>query len=216
MNFEENNMTFYMKTDPFKNIVEFDINSLRSYIVKEPCVIELETKILYDAIRNIKKEESIKLRLKNDNTLILHNERTDLTKTMEVKEIEFFAEGNIPTSQNKIKIERKAFDNVCKEAKTSKSEVIIEAGKKFIKFSTKPLQGCKTEKTFGKFDDVSISISMTCNNFFSLGKLFKPTGVVSVSTPSNEMIVFSSEIGNIAMNTLIIFASKETEQEDKE
>lgn len=184
----------------------------------EQCYLSIETKNMFDAIRNIKKDISVNIKYKGGSSLHIINTRTQEIKKIHVEQLDIFEYRPIKIRDTKaINMTFKNFEDVCKESKPSKSNIKIKIRDKSLSFSTKNSQGYSYSSCYGKrTSNILMKIEMRNKDFFALGKMFKSSKLLNIYPPEEDsdskILIFSFPVDIMAQG---IFAIVD-EEEDSE
>lgn len=188
----------------------------------QQCYLSIETKNMFDAIRNIKKDISVNIKYKGGNHLHILNMKTKEIKKIQVETLDIFEYRPIKIRDVKaINITFKNFEDVCKESKPSKTNIKLKIKDKSISFSTKNCQGYSYSSSYGKkTSNVLMKLEMKNKEFFALGKMFKSSKLLSIYPPedgsSSKLLIFSFPVDIMAQGIFaIVEEDEENEDEDE-
>lgn len=200
----------------------FNINMWDNFELKDTEIIyfKVETKYIFDAIRNIKKDIPVKFTYRGKKHITLLNMKTNEIKKIDAEKLDYFEFRPIKIDNNKaIVMKKKYFEDICKETKLSKSKVSITIQDKSITFSTDPPQGCSYTTTYGKKTKNNLMrLKIANKDFFVLGKLFKSSQLLNIYPPNEnqdkKILTFSFSVDTMANGIFLI--SEEHDVEDDE
>jgi len=204
--------------------LQFNTDICSKYDITEDEDIEqhylcVETRNMFDAIRNIKKDISVNFKYNGGNNLRIINMKTKEIKKIAIEQLDIFEYRPIKLRDVKaINMTFKNFEDVCKESKPSKSNIKIKVKDKSLSFSTKNSQGYSYSSSYGKkSSNLLMKLELKNKDFFALGKLFKSSKLLHIYPPEEEsdikLLIFSFPVDIMAQG---IFAIVDEEDGDEE
>lgn len=200
----------------------FNINMWDNFELKDVEVIyfKVETKYIFDAIRNIKKDIPVKFTYRGKKHISLLNMKTNEMKKIDAEKLDYFEFRPIKIVNKAIVMKKRYFEDICKETKLSKSKVSIKIQDKSITFSTDPPQGCSYTTTYGKKTKNNLMhLEIANKDFFVLGKLFKSSQLLNIYPPNEDqekkILTFSFSVDTMA-NGIFLISEEHEEHEELE